>query len=1154
MSALNMSTQELQKKTATVSKIPDEVRNILLAQDPALYPEKFDFDEVDDLDPTTNGDTIFSLRARDSPGHTHEMLKGVWMTHEAVVAASIGEETVWLGKDSLDTTDKNVFWCRIALHTQTPYIRLKTVAKVKDDRKPIAITIFPEHVKMEENGRAMVKMISEAAISRHLEKERNIPNGIYEAANQRKLYVLTVWLKKPRNPIPVTGMTAEELAEVRGSGLFKKSLVNVADEASKLRIFLQLPFGFPSDRSDPARSDGLLRTGWQHADIWARYLATLMALNEHAGGSAFFYRQENSDDLRTNVPRWLIREVEWTEKNGKVQPETVLPTKWNSFGKVDIVPDTKVLFQQLALGLDRQADHQMRELQKILKGPKNIHVEGFFRGCEVEGFYTLYIHVRNPELFRFNDVAELRFESKVEVRVRISGPNTIQVPQVYRGYVIKVPMKNSLFTCCVTGPPIANQVYNLELVHIDDTLPNERDKEVLKLMEHHLNLRIPGPDIMRAFFADQGLLLNMDVLKVSTKRKEDSNDELLAALEAATDDREDKNKKTLEDFTRILKTMELDESQWYAALGTTQSNSGINLIQGPAGTGKTRTGVAIALAHAAMDRKVMFSSTCSDSLLVAMKQVANWQSSKLGHILEESEFVFFDGGYSGSSAARQMSRKYPSSDANETVQDWNADFKMAEASIYRQIRDDQSEDVEYRHFFNAKLKAVSEKNQDKVGFPWSLAQEYRNNLAFLKKASIKDKEAIQQRNDKLEEEFAKYYLKNVVKIVFCNTAMACHPLLQDAFPTKVVIIDDSSSASAMDILSPVASSIETMQQLVVIGDHKQLKPLSKGPDRNEFHKQLSKGSFQELAENEFGLWKVDELKVCYRMAPKLAEFPSRAFYGNTLQFVSHGHDVALEATMDRWLRLRLANAWNELPRVAFDVSGDNIEHEPYLATGSLCNREEARRLIEDACDILASIAPHDGRPILASDIVILATFPGQVELIRAMIQQKLEQLPPLFQAPNHPFRDMNSIPILTVRESLGKEWPIVLCSFVTNTGKRTGRMDSLQIDCLAEDGILAVSLTRARAYNLLYGNFRKICAMSKTKHPGLVNQEQINNLVADFESQGTFVTVRDAEMWRTGMLPDSNSWNTSADRSKGHGSSSGRGRKRRRDPYYWKGG
>ena len=148
------------------------------------------------------------------------------------------------------------------------------------------------------------------------------------------------------------------------------------------------------------------------------------------------------------------------------------------------------------------------------------------------------------------------------------------------------------------------------------------------------------------------------------------------------------------------------------------------------------------------------------------------------------------------------------------------------------------------------------------------SQSFKNCLKMCDSGQLRPDE--KRKFLKLKKEAEQNTLQRV-QVVCCTFSASFDQRLEN-FKFTRVILDEACQATEPCTLLPM---MKGAQQVVIIGDHKQLGPVVKNPAAKELEKSL----FQRLV--ELGN-KVITLNEQYRMHPKICLFPSLEFYNGKL--------------------------------------------------------------------------------------------------------------------------------------------------------------------------------------------------------------------------------------------------------------------------------
>ncbi|CAG2249998.1 unnamed protein product [Mytilus edulis] len=277
--------------------------------------------------------------------------------------------------------------------------------------------------------------------------------------------------------------------------------------------------------------------------------------------------------------------------------------------------------------------------------------------------------------------------------------------------------------------------------------------------------------------------------------------------------------------------------------------SSFSLIQGPPGTGKTYTGIKLVYLFNQINLKwqemvnekkqIMFCGPSDKSVDL----VAKWMRRKLGEHCPKMVRWY------GSSIEDQ---EFPIPGKTSTLgrgEGTKADEQLREHSMHILIRQLGKPYQEEITAFDRQFR----QHQDGVHF--NEVKKYRK---LIRKAVI--------------EEVAHY------DVIFCTTAMATNLKVMAGTKGRIfqIIVDECGMCTEPENMAAIIAT--RAQQVVLIGDHKQLRPIVMSSNAAKLG--LEKSLFERYAEKGKML---TMLTSQYRMHPEICAFPSKQFYRNRLE-------------------------------------------------------------------------------------------------------------------------------------------------------------------------------------------------------------------------------------------------------------------------------
>ncbi|XP_061168138.1 helicase with zinc finger domain 2-like [Saccostrea echinata] len=276
-------------------------------------------------------------------------------------------------------------------------------------------------------------------------------------------------------------------------------------------------------------------------------------------------------------------------------------------------------------------------------------------------------------------------------------------------------------------------------------------------------------------------------------------------------------------------------------------SSRFSLIQGPPGTGKTYTGIKLVYLFVKINdilqqeggghKQVVFCGPSNKSVDL----VARWMLKKLGEYTPK------------------IVRMYGSSLENIVFPMPGRDY-TSKTSCKDNRPDPQLEDISLHHLIRMQGKPHAEelRNYDNM---------FKNNPSFSDQGEIQNYRKLL--NKACQEELKHY------DVIFCTTAVATNARFSKATQGNVyqMIIDEAGMCTEPETLAPIITN--KAEQVVLIGDHKQLQPVVLCSEAASLG--LEKSLFERYADRAVFL------NCQYRMHPRICDFPSDKFYKGNLE-------------------------------------------------------------------------------------------------------------------------------------------------------------------------------------------------------------------------------------------------------------------------------
>ncbi|KAL9956680.1 hypothetical protein ACROYT_G038197 [Oculina patagonica] len=474
------------------------------------------------------------------------------------------------------------------------------------------------------------------------------------------------------------------------------------------------------------------------------------------------------------------------------------------------------------------------------------------------------------------------------------------------------------------------------------------------------------------------------------------------------------------------------------------------LIQGPPGTGKTITGVHIAYWFAAINRQntpvdrttqaeeipdkappqVLYCGPSNKSVDVVAEYLMKIEGIKVlrvyGNAIEQEEFPIPNKIKPARPIASQEELRVPEN--------------LRRIALHLVIRDRETSPYagelrRYERRFAAKKKKKKRVEETTV-------EEY---LQLIKTAELW---AIRSSSK-----------GEYVQVVLCTCSTAGSKRMKDACNNVIqCIVDECGMCTEPETLIPIVSS--KAQQVVLIGDHKQLQPIVLNYVARSLG--LRTSMFERFSDYAF------MLEEQYRMHPDICEFPSRHFY--------QGRLVTPESVINRDRgtrhRRKFIHFWpshtdrDYVPLVFCNVVGEEEELVVTTEEGnqrSKSNVKEKDKVVEVVDKLVNTCG------VRMDQIVVLSPYRAQCHIIREDLAN----------------RNLSNVPVISIVKSQGSECDFVIISLVRS-------LPNSQIDHEPDGGWLRqnlgfvtdehqinVALTRAKRGLCIIGNknLLEVCEM-----------------------------------------------------------------------------
>ncbi|XP_052456376.1 helicase with zinc finger domain 2 [Carassius gibelio] len=260
-----------------------------------------------------------------------------------------------------------------------------------------------------------------------------------------------------------------------------------------------------------------------------------------------------------------------------------------------------------------------------------------------------------------------------------------------------------------------------------------------------------------------------------------------------------------------------------------------------------------------------------------------------------------------------------------------------------------------------------------------------------------------RRGDKFTSEEKKLYKDTLQKarkhellrhdVILCTCTAASHPTLAKVLDFKQIIIDECAMATEPEAFIPLVA--HKPEQIVLLGDHKQLQPVVHCDVVERLG--MSKSLFERYME------KALLLDTQYRMQEDICEFPSNEFYDGKLK-TKTSPKPSLFLTKTRQTCIVFGHVEGKEKSLVVSTERGN--------ENSKANLEEAEEAVR-----IAILLTEAG--IKTKDIAILTPYNAQMSNIRDS----------LF------YKGITDITVDTIMKSQGSEWKYVIMSTVRSCPK-----------------------------------------------------------------------------------------------------------------------
>ncbi|XP_060566271.1 helicase with zinc finger domain 2-like isoform X2 [Ruditapes philippinarum] len=445
--------------------------------------------------------------------------------------------------------------------------------------------------------------------------------------------------------------------------------------------------------------------------------------------------------------------------------------------------------------------------------------------------------------------------------------------------------------------------------------------------------------------------------------------------------------------------------------------SRFTLIQGPPGTGKTQTAIKLICLFTKMNREKRQDQIGRNQVLFcgpsnkSVDLVARWMLTRMGEHRPKFVRIY---GQTIESDVHPIPGKWFLSKRSAKTQ--SADPALEAVSLHNLIR-------QHGNKYADKIReyeTIFERN-DKKRIP---AKE-RRYIKLIARASI--------------EEMKDY------DVLLCTTAVGANPKLIKASNVSQIIIDEAGMCPEPHCLVPIIAT--KPEQVVLIGDHKQLRPIimckraaELGLDKSLFERYAHKHSSTNVS---FVM-----LNEQYRMHPQICQFPSEQFYDGALKTY---RGYCAKDQLEIWPH----DHQTVYPHVFINIEGE----EEILTVSTEEGNEQSRSNFEEVKQVV-KVYGYFTKTVPSESVQIISQYNAQCHEIKKELRKD-------------GFVDVN---VSTVVTSQGGEWDYVIFSTVRSLPSyKIERHPTLgwckqNLGFITDRNQVNVALTRAKKGLIIIGN------------------------------------------------------------------------------------
>ncbi|TRY98909.1 hypothetical protein DNTS_032004 [Danionella cerebrum] len=302
-----------------------------------------------------------------------------------------------------------------------------------------------------------------------------------------------------------------------------------------------------------------------------------------------------------------------------------------------------------------------------------------------------------------------------------------------------------------------------------------------------------------------------------------------------------------------------------------------------------------------------------------------------------------------------------------------------------------------------------------------------------------------QRGDHLTDEERKLHKKVLQEarkhellrhdVILCTCTAASHTALSGTLDFKQIIIDECAMATEPEAFIPLVA--HKPEQIVLLGDHKQLQPVVHSDLVGQLG--MSTSLFERYMERSL------MLDTQYRMQEDICAFPSDMFYGGKLKTGTRPKQGIFLTPESRRSCIMFGHVEGKVKSLVVSTEQGN---------------ENSKANLEEAEEVVRITARLTEAGIKTKDIAILTPYNAQVKKITDFLLE----------------RNIRGVTVNTIMRSQGSEWKFVIMSTVRSCPKSEIETQATKSWLLKQLGFVMdphqvnVGITRAQEGLCIIGN------------------------------------------------------------------------------------